>query len=71
MTVLWATVGIALRSFIPNGQNKGVVQICLALTAVCCWLLWLVAYMAQMNPLFGPQLNNVTLSLMNRFQHPA
>lgn len=66
LTVFWAVVGLALRSFVPNGPNKGVIQVGLALTAVCCWLLWLVAYMSQMNPLFGPQVNNVTLALMAR-----
>lgn len=66
LTVFWGIVGIVLRSFVPNGPNKGVIQVGLALTAVCCYAIWLVAYMSQMNPLFGPQLNNVTLALMAR-----
>lgn len=66
-TVSFGIVGIVLRSFVPNGPNKGVIQVGLALSAVCCYLLWLVAYMSQMNPLFGPQLNNITLSLLHRY----
>ena len=66
LTVFWGIVGTVLRSFVPNGPNKGVIQVGLSLTAVCCYLIWLVAYMSQMNPLFGPQMNNVTLALMAR-----
>lgn len=65
-TVFWGLIGVVVRTFVPNGPNKGVIQVGLALSAACCYLLWLCAYMSQMNPLIGPQLNNITLSLMAR-----
>jgi V-type H+-transporting ATPase subunit e len=65
-TFVWGTVGIGLRSFVPMGPNQGIIQTGLSLSAACCYILWLCAYMAQMNPLFGPQLNNITLTLMSK-----
>ena len=65
-TVFWGVIGIFLRSFVPNGPNKGTLQVGLALTGACCYLLWVCAYLSQINPLIGPQINNVTLTLMRR-----
>ncbi|CAG2165812.1 unnamed protein product [Oppiella nova] len=48
ITAFWVIVGAVLPFFVPKGPNKG----------------WLCTYIAQLNPLFGPQVNNVTLSLM-------
>ncbi|XP_050706328.1 V-type proton ATPase subunit e-like [Eriocheir sinensis] len=44
-----------------KGQNKGVIQVVLVITATSCWLFWMLAYMHQMNPLIGPQLHNTTI----------
>ncbi|CAK1597897.1 unnamed protein product [Parnassius mnemosyne] len=60
-TVLWGVVGIVCPIFAPKGPNRGIIQVVLMLTAATCWLFWLCAYMAQMNPLIGPRLNNETL----------
>lgn len=69
-TLFWAAIGGALRMFIPNGPNKGVIEIGLALAAVCCYSLWICVYLAQLNPLFGPQLDKETFLMFSRDQVP-
>ncbi|KAH9518496.1 V-type proton ATPase subunit e [Bulinus truncatus] len=40
-----------------RSPNKGIVQICLILTGICCFIFWIVTFIAQLNPLIGPQLH--------------
>ncbi|XP_046746692.1 V-type proton ATPase subunit e 2-like [Diprion similis] len=65
-TILWGVVGIVLPFLVPKGPNRGILQAILILTAATCWLFWLCCYMAQMNPLIGPKLENTTLLLIAR-----
>lgn len=65
-TVFWGVVGILLGSFVPNGPNKGVIQMALSLSAACCYIIWASCYIAQLNPLFGPQLKRATQIMMAR-----
>ena len=60
-TAFWGIIGGILPFFVPNGPNKSVIQVILVMTAVCCWLFWLCCYMAQMNPLIGPNLSQKSL----------
>ncbi|XP_050706050.1 V-type proton ATPase subunit e 2-like [Eriocheir sinensis] len=61
MTGLFAVVGAVMPFIVAKGPNKGVIQVVLVITAISCWLFWMLAYMHQMNPLIGPQLHNTTI----------
>ncbi|XP_051133884.1 V-type proton ATPase subunit e1-like [Andrographis paniculata] len=62
MTVLFIVVGIiaslCVRIICDKGPSTNLLHTTLAITAtVCCWMMWAIVYLAQMNPLIVPILN--------------
>lgn len=68
MTGFWGVVGIILPiivHFLMRGSpNKGIVQLMLMMTAACCYLFWLCAFLFQLNPLIGPQLDSSLIAFI-------
>ncbi|CAB3989448.1 V-type proton ATPase subunit e 1-like [Paramuricea clavata] len=55
VSLFWLGVGAVAPWFI-SGPNRSTMRTMIALTAVCCWLFWLIGYMCQLNPIIGPTL---------------
>ncbi|KAH9425613.1 vacuolar H[+] ATPase M9.7 subunit a [Dermatophagoides pteronyssinus] len=65
-TSLFAAIGIGVPVFLPENPNKEIVKLMIVMSTICCYIMWLVTYMSQMNPLFGPVISTATASLMRR-----
>ncbi|KZV61729.1 hypothetical protein PENSPDRAFT_658693 [Peniophora sp. CONT] len=49
---------IAASWFLPRkGPNQTLVRSSLMLTFSCCYLMWMIAYMAQLHPILAPRVN--------------
>lgn len=66
VTVFWVCVGIMIPVFVARGPNQQLIRCCLLLASVCCWLLWLCIYIAQINPLIGPAMRPYSLIMINK-----
>lgn len=70
MSVLWIGVGVLSPIAVPKSDNRGLVRCMLSCTSVCMYIFWLCTYMAQMNPLLGPLMENSTLISLSEHWTP-
>jgi len=66
-TLIWGLVGGVAPRFVPSGPHKQLLQLCLVMTGLCCWMFWLFCYMCQMNPLLGPALDKNALVAVKHY----
>lgn len=57
-SIFWALVALISWIVACRFEEKEVIRCSAILVAFCCWLLWVVTYIMQMNPLVGPKLNS-------------
>ncbi|GAV00329.1 hypothetical protein RvY_11196 [Ramazzottius varieornatus] len=67
ITFFWLAVGVVGPFVLPKRiHDRGLIRVMLVLTAVCCYMFWLVGYMCQLHPLWGPRFNPKVLVAMRR-----
>jgi len=55
VTMFWLLVAIIGFVVSYRYEERGIIRCCVILTAVCCYLAWLVTFLMQLNPLVGPR----------------
>ncbi|KAA1467602.1 hypothetical protein DENSPDRAFT_877453 [Dentipellis sp. KUC8613] len=52
-----AAAGVAAWSFTPKGPQQVLIRTSVSLALACCYLMWMIAYLAQLHPLIAPRKN--------------
>ncbi|XP_022246556.1 V-type proton ATPase subunit e 1-like [Limulus polyphemus] len=65
ITLFWIVIGGVIPWFVPKNENKGIIQTMQFVAIFCVLYIWLCTYMMQMNPLFGPLIDNKTLTMIH------
>ncbi|KDE04722.1 hypothetical protein MVLG_04861 [Microbotryum lychnidis-dioicae p1A1 Lamole] len=64
--IIWVGLilaGLAAGGFIsvPKGENQVVIRTSILLVVTCCYLMWAITYLAQLNPLIRPRRSDLRL----------
>ncbi|XP_030376504.1 V-type proton ATPase subunit e [Scaptodrosophila lebanonensis] len=54
-TLFWVVFAIIGSCIGGLFRERAVIRCCVIMTAICCWLVWIVTFLMQMNPLQGPR----------------
>ncbi|GAA5908972.1 hypothetical protein JCM3775_002074 [Rhodotorula graminis] len=59
--ILLVAIGAAAGGWFatPKGDNQVTIRTSLLLAISCCWLMWAIAYLAQLHPLIKPIRSNL------------
>ncbi|CAH0579161.1 unnamed protein product [Chrysodeixis includens] len=60
ITGVFATIFVIVPLLVRKGPHMEISKCCIRLSAFMLWLFWVTMYIAQMNPMMGPRLANVT-----------
>jgi len=60
-TIICIAIGVIFSVF-PLGPDKALCRVLAWTAMICIWLMWLMTYLSQMNPLVAPQINFSTSS---------
>uniref|UniRef100_A0A0K0FXU8 V-type proton ATPase subunit e (inferred by orthology to a C. elegans protein) n=1 Tax=Strongyloides venezuelensis TaxID=75913 RepID=A0A0K0FXU8_STRVS len=66
VSTFWLVIGFFGPLLIPNSPNKDLIRTMIILTAICCWMFWIVVYLHQLNPLIGPQIPVKTIKWISK-----
>ncbi|KAH8293660.1 hypothetical protein KR054_002619 [Drosophila jambulina] len=65
--LLFAVVGCIVSCWFEEGS---VIRCCAIMTAVCCYLAWVVTFVMQLNPMIGPRASQkVIFGMMSYWQN--
>uniref|UniRef100_A0A0N5A2G1 V-type proton ATPase subunit n=1 Tax=Parastrongyloides trichosuri TaxID=131310 RepID=A0A0N5A2G1_PARTI len=66
VSAFWLVIGLVGPFLVPTGPNKGIIRTMIILTAICCWMFWIIVFLHQLNPLIGPQIPVRTIKWISK-----
>lgn len=67
ITLIWAIIAVAGYFLARLFKDKLIIRCCVLLSVVCCYLLWMVTFLMQLNPLIGPRVEQNILYAMTAY----
>lgn len=68
ITIFWLLVGVVggIGACFLKTPHRSTISIAIVTTAVCCYTFWLLAFLAQLNPLVSPQVDSAIVGHMRK-----